>query len=85
MKALKIEDEAKEIQRYVIKLQKDLKKNEEQYNKLWNSLWTVVNHYNTGYKRLSIIDTDIYKLTSWEAGGNIKKWELDKPITVSHE
>ena len=79
MKALQIENEAKEIQKYVIKLQKDLEKYEETFSKIWNSLWATVNHYNTANKRLEIIDTDIFKLTSWEAGGKSHFEEIQKP------
>lgn len=79
MKALQIETQAKEIQKYVVKLQKDLEKYEELFLKIWNSLWATVNHYNAANKRLEIIDTDIFKLTRWEAGGNAYFDELKKP------
>lgn len=62
MKSLKIEQQAKEIQKYVLKLQKDIHSYEEVFGKLWNSLSTTVNHYNTGKKRLEIIDKDILKI-----------------------
>jgi len=62
MKSLQIEQKAKEIQKYVLKLQKDLHNYEEVFSKLWNSLSTTVNHYNTGKKRLEIIDKDIIKI-----------------------
>ena len=79
MKAMQIEEKAKEIQKYVIKLQKDLSSYEELFNKLWNSLWTTVNHYNNAYKRLNIIDKDVIKITSWEAWGEVEIMELEKP------
>ena len=81
MKALKIEDEAKEIQRYVIKLQKDLEKYEEVFNKVWASLWTTVSHYNNANKRLEIIDTDIYKLTNGQAWGQKHLTDIEKPVS----
>ena len=59
MKSLQIEKQAKEIQKYVLKLQKDLEKYELGYQKLGNALNTTVNHYNDGKKRLDIIDKDI--------------------------
>jgi DNA recombination protein RmuC len=62
MKSLQIEAQAKEIQKYVLKLQKDMRSYEEVFDKLWNSLSTTVNHYNTGKKRLEIIDKDILKI-----------------------
>ncbi len=79
MKALQIENEAKEIQKYVIKLQKDLQKYEEAFSKIWNSLWATVNHYNSAWKRLEIIDTDIFKLTQGAAWGEMKYKDLPKP------
>lgn len=79
MKALQIENEAKEIQKYVIKLQKDLEKYEEIFGKIWNSLSTTVNHYNSANKRLEIIDTDIFKITTWEAGWNKILTDVEKP------
>jgi len=63
MKSLQIEQQAKEIQKYVIKLQKDLSTYEETFQKLGNSLGTTVNHYNTAYKRFHIMDKDIIKIT----------------------
>ncbi len=79
MKALQIEEQAKEIQKYVIKLQKDLEKYEEVFAKVWNSLWTTVNHYNDAYKRLNIIDKSVIKITDWQAWWHIEVLELEKP------
>ncbi len=79
MKALQIEAQAKEIQKYVIKLQKDLWNYEELFSKLWNSLGTTVNHYNNASKRLNIIDKDIVKITDGQAGGNHEMLSLEKP------
>ncbi len=62
MKSLQIEEQAKEIQKYVLKLQKDIWNYEEIYSKLWNSLSTTVNHFNAWKKRLEIIDKDILKI-----------------------
>ncbi len=62
MKSLQIEQQAKEIQKYVLKLQKDIHSYEEVFGKLGSSLSTTVNHYNSGKKRLEIIDKDILKI-----------------------
>lgn len=78
MKALQIEEQAKEIQKYVIKLQKDLEKYEEVFIKVWNSLWATVNHYNDAYKRYSIVDKDIIKITLWDSS-LIDVLQLEKP------
>ena len=79
MKALQIEEQTKEIQKYVIKLQKDLQNYEELFGKIWNSLWATVTHYNNAYKRLGIIDKDIVKITAWEAGWDTEVLQLEKP------
>ena len=82
MKSLQIEEHAREIQRYVLKLQKDLKSYEETFLKLGNSLWTTVNHYNTASKRLQIIEKDILKINP--ESEKILQWgeELDKPRNI---
>ncbi len=79
MKALQIEEHAIAIQKHVIKLQKDLEKYEDWYKKIWKSLSATVNHYNSGYKRLWIIDKDIVKITEWEAWWSMEVLELDNP------
>lgn len=79
MKSLQIEEQAKEIQKYVLKLQKDIHSYEEVFWKLGASLSTTVNHYNNGKKRLEIIDKDILKINP-EAGQS-KNWliEIEHP------
>lgn len=79
MKAMQIEEKAKEIQKYVIKLQKDLNTYEELFTKVGNSIWATVNHYNKAYKKLTHIDKDIVKITDWEAWWEVQLLELDKP------
>ena len=79
MKALQIEEQAKEIQKYVVKLQKDLKNYEELFEKLWSSLGATVNHYNNASKRFQIIDKDIVKITDGEAGWDIELLQIEKP------
>nr|MDD3720595.1 DNA recombination protein RmuC [Candidatus Gracilibacteria bacterium] len=78
MKALQIEEQAKEIQKYVIKLQKDLANYEELFQKVGRNLGTTVNSYNDAYKRFNIVDKDIIKITG-EAGGTIEMLQLEKP------
>lgn len=79
MKSLQIEEKAKEIQKYVLKLQKDLHSYEETFEKLWNSLGTTVNHYNAGRKRLEIIDKDILKISPEAEESTRISWELERP------
>lgn len=79
MKSLQIEEQAKEIQKFVIKLQKDLSDYEELFQKVWNSLWTTVNHYNNAYKRFSIVDKDIIKITQSTESSSVEPLQLNKP------
>jgi len=80
MKSLQIEEKAKEIQKYVLKLQKDISSYEEVYSKLWNSLSTTVNHFNTWKKRLEIIDKDILKINPEAQESRTSMESIDKPL-----
>jgi DNA anti-recombination protein RmuC len=79
MKSLQIEEQAKEIQKYVLKLQKDLHSYEEVFGKLGASLSTTVNHYNTGKKRLEIIDKDILKINPETSLSENKILDIENP------
>ena len=61
-KAFKVEEQTKEIIKYVELLTRHLKAYEDYYKKLGASLSTTVNHYNTGYKELGKIDKDVLKI-----------------------
>lgn len=65
LRALQIEESAKDIQKQVEKLWKHLWAYEEYLSKLWNSLSTTVNHYNTATKKFGLIEKDVLKIT-WE-------------------
>jgi len=67
LRALQIEESAKDIQRQVEKLWKHLWAYEEYLSKLGSSLWTTVNHYNTATKKFGLIEKDVLKIT-WEIG-----------------
>jgi DNA recombination protein RmuC len=77
LKAMKIEETAKEIQDNVEKLGRHLVAYDEYFKKLGNSLSTTVNHYNAAYKELKKVDKDVVKITDGEAG--IETLELEKP------
>ena len=81
LKSLQIEQQAKEIQKYVIKLQEDLGRFEERYTKVGTSLRTVVGHYNDASTSFKKIDKDIYKLTDGQAGWDTEIALLEKPLT----
>ena len=63
LKALQIEESAKEIRKRVEELIRHLKTQEEYHNKVGTSLKTVVNHYNTASKELKKVDKDVMRIT----------------------
>ncbi|MCE9585243.1 DNA recombination protein RmuC [Candidatus Nomurabacteria bacterium] len=63
LKALQIEESAKEIIKKVSDLGKHLKSYEEYHGKLGNALNTVVNHYISSNKELKKIDKDVMRIT----------------------
>ncbi|MEK7635035.1 MAG: DNA recombination protein RmuC [Patescibacteria group bacterium] len=68
LKAMQIEETAKDIIKRVGELGTHLKKYEEFHNKLGNSLDTVVNHYNAGSKEFKKVDKDITRITGSAVG-----------------
>jgi DNA recombination protein RmuC len=77
LKALQIEESAKEIMKKVEDLGKHLKSYDEYHTKLGNSLSTVINHYNAGNKELQKIDKDVLRITG--TSPEILSLEVDKP------
>ncbi len=77
LKALQIEESAKEIIKRVEELGKHLKSYEEYHGKLGNAISTVVNHYNTGNKELKKIDKDVMRITG--TSPEIETLEIEKP------
>ncbi len=63
LKALQIEETAKDIIKRVEELGTHLKKYEEYHGKLGVSLGTVVNHYNNSGKELRKVDKDVLRIT----------------------
>ncbi len=78
LRALKIEEGAKSIQKNVEALGKHIKAYEDFMKKLGGSLGTTVNHYNTAYKELAKVDKDVEKITE-SSGTNVEPLKLDKP------
>ncbi len=78
LKAMQIEETAKEIIKRVEELGKHLKTYEEYHKKLGNSLGTVVNHYNSSGKEFKKIDKDVMRITG-TAAGVAEVLTLDKP------
>jgi DNA recombination protein RmuC len=80
IKAFKVEENAKQIQKKVEDLGRHINNYEEFYKKLGSSLSTTVNHYTKGYDELKKIDKDVYKITEGEVGGNIEVMRIEKPM-----
>ena len=72
LRALQIEESAKEIKKQIWNLSRHLNSYEEYFQKLWNTLNTTINHYNSADKEFKKIDKDIYKIT-WEKTLNLEK------------
>jgi len=83
LKALQIEESAKEIRKRVEALGKHLSSYETYMQKLGNHLGTSVNMYNSAYKELGKIDKDVLKITDKAVG--IEPELLDKPEIVDVE
>jgi len=77
LRALQIEESAKEIRKHVEKLGKHLLSYDTYMQKLGSNLGTTVNMYNSAYREFGKIDKDILKVTGGESG--IEVAELDRP------
>jgi len=77
LKAMQIEETAKDIVKHVGQLGVHIAKYEDYHKKLGNSLSTVVNHYNSSYKELGKIDKDVLRIT--ESSPGIKVKEISAP------
>ncbi len=80
LKALQIEETAKDIIKRVDELGNHLKKYEDYHEKLGSSLSTVVNHYNNSGKELKKVDKDILRITGDSPGIDIKT--VDQPDEI---
>ena len=77
LKAMQIEEKAKDIVKRVEELGNHLKKYEDYHNRLGGSLETVINHYNNGSKEFKKVDKDIMRITGETIG--IETTFLEKP------
>jgi len=80
LKAMQIEEKAKEIKINIEKLGKHLLSYDEFMKKLGSSMATTVNHYNNAYKEFKKIDKDVTKI----AGGKSKVETLAVERPKSH-
>lgn len=77
LKAMQIEETAKDIVKRVGELGEHLKKYETYHNKLGNSLETVVNHFNTSSKEFKKMDKDVMRITG--VSSNLELGTVEKP------
>lgn len=77
LRALQIEESAKEIRKRVEDLGKHLLAYDEYMKKLGKNLETTVNAYNTSYKEFNKIDKDIMRITDGEK--LIEPMQIEKP------
>jgi DNA recombination protein RmuC len=77
LRAMQIEENAKEILINVQKLSKHILSYEEFMKKLGISMSTTVNHYNNAYKEFKKIDKDVVKIAGGEA--KIEPLAIEKP------
>jgi DNA recombination protein RmuC len=77
LRALQIEESAKEIRKRVEELGRHMLSVDSYMQKLGNNLGTVVNSYNATYKELGKVDKDVVKITEGER--KIEPLVLDKP------
>ena len=83
LRALEIEESAKEIKKRVEELTRHLTSYETYMQKLGNHLGTSVNMYNSAYKEFGKIDKDVYRISGKKIESEVL--ELEKPKTLSEE
>lgn len=77
LRALQIEESAKEIRANVEKLGRHIISYEDFLKKLGTSMSTTVNHYNNAYVEFKKIDKDVIKITGGES--EIEAMMIDRP------
>lgn len=77
LKAMQIEESAKEIKKNIEKLGRHMLSYDDFLKKLGNSLSTSINHYNNAYHEFKKIDKDVVKITGGES--KIETLTLERP------
>ncbi len=77
LRALQIEDQAKEIQQRVGELGRHIQTYEQLMQKLGGSLGTTVNHFNNAHKELKKVDKDVTKIA--KVNPSVEPLILDRP------
>jgi DNA recombination protein RmuC len=78
LRALQIEDSAKEIRKRVEDLGRHILAYDEYLKKMGNNLSATVGAYNNAYKEFNKIDKDVVKITEGEK--QIEPMQIDKPV-----
>jgi DNA recombination protein RmuC len=77
LRALQIEESAKEIRKRVLELGRHLANYDMYMQKMGNNLGTTVNMYNQAYKELGKIDKDVVRITDGERV--IEPLQIERP------
>jgi DNA recombination protein RmuC len=77
LRALQIEESAKEIRKNVEALKKHMVNYDNYVQKMGSQLGTLVNTYNTGYRELKKIDKDVFRITGAEE--SVEPLVIEKP------
>ncbi|RLC38612.1 DNA recombination protein RmuC [Candidatus Falkowbacteria bacterium] len=77
LRALQIEESAKEIKKNVEKLSRHILSYDDFMKKLGGSMSTTVNHYNNAYKEFKKIDKDVVRITDKES--KVEALLIEKP------
>ena len=80
LKAMQIEEKAKEIKVNIEKLGRHMASYDDFMKKLGLSMSTTVNHYNNAYGEFKKIDKDITKIT--DKKNNLEILKIEKPKTI---
>jgi len=81
LKAMQIEEKAKEIRANIEKLGKHMNSYDEFMKKLGISMSTTVNHYNNAYAEFKKIDKDVTKITNQDS--HIEPLKISRPKSHS--
>lgn len=76
LKALQIEESAKDIQKHTEKLMRHMKAYEEHHNRVGKHLETTVRAYTSSSQELKKIDKDVYKITEGVAGKELEPLDI---------
>jgi len=77
LRALHIEESAKEIKKWVESLARHLTSYETYLKKMGNHLGTTVSMYNSAYKEFNKVDKDVYRISGEKIGA--EPLEIEKP------